>query len=84
MKILDKCPNCGQEIFQLDARYCHNCGHPINVDPTATDPKSYNLNSETFQWCPNCGTLVNVERNYCYHCGRKLTIGKELHDENLS
>ncbi len=38
--LMPYCPYCGNQIMQVDARFCPNCGRALNAPPTTTTPAS--------------------------------------------
>ncbi|MBK7217495.1 MAG: FHA domain-containing protein [Candidatus Promineofilum sp.] len=83
------CPNCQTEN-QSGKKFCRNCGHPLPADPRATQlssplpagaagggrpPVSGFGGGPLPGACPNCGTPIQPNAQFCPVCGHALRGG---------
>ena len=80
------CPNCQTEN-QSGKKFCRNCGRPLPADPRATLlsaplpagavglPPPGGLGGPLSGVCPNCGTPIQLNAQFCPVCGHALRAG---------
>ncbi len=80
------CPNCQTEN-QPGKKFCRNCGRPLPADPRATLlsaplpagavglPPPGGLGGPLSGVCPNCGTPIQLNAQFCPVCGHALRAG---------
>ena len=62
------CRSCGYIVTDCEARFCDNCGVPL--DDTAAPAVSAASNTKH---CPRCGfTTTDPDMLFCIECGHRL------------
>ena len=62
-----RCAACGAENL-AEAKFCTNCGSPLEASPSKTEPVRY---------CHTCGTENSPEAQFCTKCGISLKVSPE-------
>ncbi len=86
LKIMIKCPNCGNYIRLDENDECNNCGYAIDKERLFTKTHrplvidNLYLSAETSiaqtpEFCPRCGVKLNskqINLRFCESCGERL------------
>jgi Zn-dependent protease with chaperone function len=72
--VLPVCPACGAGQVDPHARFCYQCGHPMDRPaPRSAPPPS--LPAETGLRCPNCDAVISKSDVFCPVCGLNTQLG---------
>lgn len=77
------CPYCGTKLDN-GARFCKNCGNPIDYNTEKMQKEQYKENTSQRKYiydgfihkCPNCGEVLESFSANCPTCGMELRSTK--------
>ncbi|MGQ9897159.1 MAG: M48 family metallopeptidase [Acidobacteriota bacterium] len=72
--LLPVCPACGTGQVDPQARFCYQCGHPMDR-PASRSSRPLQLPAETGLHCPNCGAVISKSDVFCPSCGLNTQLG---------
>ena len=72
--VLPVCPACGAGQVDPQARFCYQCGHPMDR-PAPRSALPPQLSAETGLRCPNCDAVISKSDVFCPVCGLNTQLG---------
>lgn len=77
---IQECPNCHQNIPAY-CKICPECNHDLTITKENTNivnQQNDEINKPEITLCPNCNKPIDLDKDYCGHCGFKIKADKCL------